>query len=152
MSAAMSDSLPGNTWLNPTHHGESCRRAWCSCSFFQTLAPGLLWGQKPPSHIEVEGSSPQILFQGISHCREVFFIQLRTTLWWYMGNFTPGLAAPNVDGCTQPLSLPLSLNRYPTLKMFPMLESKFLHPFIGLEFMAHRKKKKFKPHKNSPTI
>lgn len=58
-----------------------------------------------------------------------------------MGNFTPAWAAHDVDGYAQLLFLPLSLNGYPTLKMFPMLESKFLQPFTGLEFMAHIKKK-----------
>lgn len=79
-----------------------------------------------------------------------FFTQLRTRLWWYMGNFTPTWAARDVDGFAQPLFLPLSLNGYPTLKMFPMLENKFLHRFIGLEFMAHRKKKKEKEKQNKP--
>lgn len=65
-----------------------------------------------------------------------------------MGNFTPAWAAHDVDGYAQLLFLPLSLNGYPTLKMFPMLENKFLQPFTGLEFMAHIRKKKQKPKTN----
>lgn len=124
-----------------------CQRAWCSCSFPQTQAPGLQWGQESLSHTEVERRSPQILFQGIAHCREVFFIQLRKSFDGIQVT-TPAWAVRDVDGCAHPLFLPLSWNGYPILKMFPLLESKFLHPLIGLEFMAHKNQNHKKKSKN----
>lgn len=69
-TAIASHSLPGNPWPNPTHSRKSCRRAWCCCSSPQSRATGCQGGQEPPAHTQVEGSSSQILFQAISHCRE----------------------------------------------------------------------------------